>query len=218
MWLSGCIVVYCISICNSTNNTTRTKLVSSWVIRWWTPGRDSSSRSSSRQQQQAAAAGSPPESLDVIQKPKTPLQSDISKPLLWLVSGPGPGLGPGRGDGAPSAPPALRPLQPKLLFSLTLCPKLQQLGRVSQTTTFERWKWPHPARIGPLKRLGRRSFHVDFIELFSSLQWTWRSRGQRRNLIFSSSWQQAWFGRLRGQALSKSNKRFFVKIKSEIRK
>ena len=47
------------------------------------------------------------------------------------MSGPGPGLGPGRGDGAPSAPPALRPLQPKLLFSLTLRPKLQQLGRVS---------------------------------------------------------------------------------------
>ena len=32
-----CIVLYCISICNSTNNT-RNKLISSWVLSWWTPG------------------------------------------------------------------------------------------------------------------------------------------------------------------------------------
>ena len=37
----------------------------------------------------AAAVGSPPESLDVIllQKPKTPLQSAISKPLLSYEAG-----------------------------------------------------------------------------------------------------------------------------------
>ena len=43
-WLF-CICI-CISICYSTNNT-RNKLISSWVIRWRTPGRGSSSRSRS---------------------------------------------------------------------------------------------------------------------------------------------------------------------------
>ena len=59
------------NICNSTDNT-RNKLISIWVLSWWTPGRGSSSRSrsssSSRQPPRESWCHPPPEA----QNSKTP--------------------------------------------------------------------------------------------------------------------------------------------------